>query len=236
MKKTQLATLVIGLSMVILPALALAEDSSSTRPLIQNPIRAQIEQKREEQKQLIEQRREEQKQLIEQKREEQKQIMEQRREDRKELRADIFKLRQENIVRQLTRALDNLKQVRTRIDARITKSEQAGRNMTDAKALLVTADAKIAAAVSAINSVATFVPPVATSTATSTASSTPGNGEMADLQKPRIIADGAIGAIKDAKDALNDVVVSIAHSMGLKLGNDGKNATSTATSTATTTP
>jgi uncharacterized membrane protein len=248
MNKLLKTSILISAITLALVGVVKAEDgttSSSTRRLPPNidggMTREQIEQRREKQIQEMEQKREEQKQLLEQKREEQKQIMETRREElkgirednqadrqenRREMRMDVFNIHKLNVVRQLNRALDNLKQVRERVATRITKAASSSRDMTQAKALLVTADAKIAAAQAAINIVSSYVPPVSTSTATST--------DTTNLDKPRVIAAGAIQAIKDAKDALQAVVVEIAHSMGLKLGDDRRNATSTATSTNST--
>jgi len=142
-------------------------------------------------------------------------------DDRRELRVDIFIMQQTHIVKQLTQALDNLKQVRGRIESRITKSEQSGRDMTDAKALLVTADAKLAAAQVALDAFTTFSPS-ATSTVTITASSTASSTAtttIAKLEKARKVAEDAKKAIKDAKDALENVVDAIAKDMGFKLDN-----------------
>jgi hypothetical protein len=212
MKKTLILSFVLATFAIAFVGIAKAEDSASSS------LRERAEQRRED-------------------------LKEERREDRKELRMDIFKLQQANVVRQLNRALENLKQVRERMVARIAKAEQSGRNMTSAKALLVTADAKIAAAQTAIAAVATYVPPVATTTATSTATTTVASSTnpITNLDRPRVVAANAIKAVKDAKEALNDVVVAIAHSMGFKLGQTATSTAtttppSTATSTATTTP
>ncbi len=238
MKKYQSIGLAIGLSLLVLPVIALAEGEDRQNANTPNPLRAQIEQKRQELNNMrppkigssTEDRRPPMfgsttrpfppgfssttRQEIKQERQDVRDARQQQNQERKELRLDIFKLRQENVTKQLTRAIDNLKQIRERIDARITKSEQAGRDMTAAKALLATADVKISAAEAAVNLVAAFVPPTGTSTP-GQASST---GDMANLDKPRVMANGAIQATKDARDALNNVVVSIAQSMGLKLG------------------
>lgn len=125
---------------------------------------------------------------------------------------NLFQMRKTAIVHELQSAVNNLINVEKRLQSRIDKSISASstRDMTAAKALLVTADAKIKIAQSAIDAIKNMT---ATSTIT-TASST------IDLERPRIIADGAKQAIKDAQKSLNDVVVAIAKAMGLKLGND----------------
>lgn len=153
-------------------------------------------------------------------------------EDRNErqLKSEIFNQRKNNLVKQLNQGLNNLKQIRERILSRITKSEQSGRDMTDAKALLVTADAKIATAKLAIDTFAATNPPASTTppTATSTATST-----VIEMSKPRQMGAEAISAVNDARKALNAVVVSIAHSMGF--GPDGRPVSTTTPPTATTT-
>ena len=110
--------------------------------------------------------------------------------------------------------------------------------MSSAKALLVTADAKIAAANAAIINFQAYVPTgsstiIATSTASTTASSTATTTNIR-LDRPRQIGAAAIQAVKDAKNALSDVVVAIAHSTGLRLGDGNENATSTASTTIST--
>ena len=146
------------------------------------------------------------------------------KENRKELRLDIFNKQKDHLVSQLERALDNLKNIRSRISSRITKAESSGRDMTKAKTLLATADAKLAAAQVAIDSVSSIATTtIASSTASSTASTT-----IVDLSKPRQIGADAIGAVKDAQKALNDVVRAIAHDMGLNL----EESTTTATTTS----
>ncbi len=140
------------------------------------------------------------------------------RNDKRELQVDIFKLQQDNIAKQLNQALDNLKQVRGRIQTRITKAEQSGKNMDSAKALLTIADDKITAAESAIANFEAYTP-TASSTVMATSTSD-GTTTRIQLEKPRRVGAAAIQAVKDAKDALNNVVVSIAQSMGLKLGDE----------------
>ncbi|MEI6396521.1 MAG: hypothetical protein WCO48_00365 [Candidatus Taylorbacteria bacterium] len=159
--------------------------SSTTRQDIQENIRQQIDQKRNE-----------------------------INDNRKELRVDIFKLQQNNITRQLERSLENLKQVSSRISARITKAEQSGKTMTSAKALLVIAEEKMTAAETAV---ALFVAYSPTASSTIASTSTAATSTNIQLDKPRQVASTAITAIKSAKDALNAVVVSIAQDMGINL-------------------
>ena len=252
MKKYQLPSLLIGLSLVIIPVLTYGQvqtiyredgprpmmasstqprpmpprgpfmNSSTTRPFMgsttprmmppdgrpfasstasttrwemQNDIRAQIDQKRNELRDLNQGSSTNRNGMPPG-----------RSGDRKELRIDIFKIQQDNIVRQLNRALDNLKQVRGRIQERITKAEQNGKDMTSTKALLVIADDKIAIASTSVNSFATYKPTDASSTVPNI-----------QLEKPRQVGAAAIASIKVAKDALNDVVVSLAHVLGINL-------------------
>jgi len=182
--------------------------------------KAEMGERREEAKQKME----EQKELISQRRDEMKDLRDDRLSRAREMKLEAFKIHQSNIVRQLNRAVENLMQVRERINDRIVKAEQSGRNMSEAKTLLITADAKIALAKDEITKVVAYEPIVSTSTSSSVSTSTLG----ADLVKAREVSKSAIEAIKTAKEALRDVVLSIAKNMGLRIG---QNATSTATST-----
>ena len=133
-----------------------------------------------------------------------------KREIRTEMRKDIYIIERNRIVNQLNLSVNNLKQIRIRIEARIEKATQAGRDMGKAKSLLVIADNKITLAKQAIDSLKSLE---ATSTVSTNAAST-----IIKLEKPRQMGVGAIKAVNDARKALNDVVVAIAHGMGLKLG------------------
>lgn len=157
---------------------------------------------------------------------------------------NVFEVQKAHLVAQLNKALSNLEQVRGRIANRIQKAEASGRNMANAKALLVTADTKIVAARNAINafagvSVTTSVVN-STTTATTTVSGTTSTSQtststvIVELSKPRQVGAGAIQAIQDAKKALVEVVIAIAHSMGLKVGQDGTISSSTPTTTSPT--
>ncbi len=143
-----------------------------------------------------------------------------KQELRREIELRLFQAHKDMLVRQLNLAVTNLKQIRERISSRITKAEQSGKNMTESKALLVTADAKIVAAETAITALANF------SVGTSTASTTGTTPATVKLDKPREIGDKAIKAVKEARDALLKVIVSIGRIPA---------PTVTATTTATTT-
>lgn len=139
-----------------------------------------------------------------------------RKEIRTELRRDVFKIELNRLISQLGMSMNNLKQIKARIETRIEKATQTGRDMSKANSLLVIANNKIILAEQAINSLKLL----ATSTSTNV-----------QLEKPRQIGASAIKAVNDTRKALNDVVVAIAHGMGLKLG---ITTTSTATTTNTT--
>jgi hypothetical protein len=142
-----------------------------------------------------------------------------RREIRRDMRKDIFQIRKEALIKQLNVSIENLKQVRERIVSRIDKATSAGRDMAAAKSALAIADAKIATAISALETLKSYTPP------TPTASST--DPTSIDLTKPRQIADAALKAVKDAHESLTAVVRAIARAMGLG---------GTASTTPTTTP
>ena len=255
MKKYQLPSLIIGLSLVILPALTYGQAkqgpaqrniqvrpimmpprgnfASSTRPFIGSstrplpPMRQFASTTRAFASTTRPEIRDNIRQQIDQKRNEIKDLQQRNQNDRKELRVDIFKLQQNNIVEQLSRALDNLKQVRGRIQNRIAEAEKNGKDMASVKALLTIADDKIAAASSTISTFEAYIPSAQATTSI-------------QLDKPRQVGADAITSIKSAKDALNNVVVALAQSLGIKLGDSAPQATSTlpvanATSTSTST-
>jgi hypothetical protein len=118
-------------------------------------------------------------------------------------------------------AVDNLSNIRERLSSRIHKEQATGRDMTDALRLLAIADAKIKIASDTMASLNTSAP---TASSTVTASTT------ANLDSARKLSQEAQKEIRDAQKALNDVVVAIAHAMGLDLGLD-KHVTVEATST-----
>jgi hypothetical protein len=154
---------------------------------------------------------------------------------KKQMEARAFHARMNALLKQLTHAIQNLTDVVTRIESRITKAEASGRNMTEPKALLVTAKQKLEKAkadVLALKNLASSTPSTGTASTTATSTNTTGSTTpQVDLTKPRQIGDAAIKSVKEARDALQKVVVSIAHNMGL----GDKKATSTPP-TGTTTP
>jgi hypothetical protein len=155
-----------------------------------------------------------------------------RKEFRAEMETRMFEIRKEILVRQLNLALNNLKQIRSRIASRIEKAEQAGRNMTEAKSALVTADAKLGVAQAQINILANLSASSTLATST-TATSTATTTVKVKLEKPRMLGEAAIKAIKDARDSLNLVVRAIAKNMGLR--GTATTTVSVGTTTATTT-
>jgi hypothetical protein len=122
----------------------------------------------------------------------------------KQMQAQLFNMRKAALTEQLEVALNNLTNISLRIDARITKAEGEGRTVTDAKALLVTANAKIADAKTAVAAFKALPDQVASTTV--------------DLVRPRQLGDAAIKSVKDARGALQKVVEAIAHDMGLRVG------------------
>ena len=137
-------------------------------------------------------------------------------ENQREMHKEEFGARKEMLSKQLELALQNLKQIRERINSRIDKSVQAGDNMTEAQSLLVTADAKIVVAENALIRFSAYTP-VASTTASTTV----------DMTTARSLAETAIQSNKDAHQALVNVVRAIAHALGLELGEQNKNASST---------
>lgn len=159
----------------------------------------------------------------------------------KTMRVDAFKIRQTALVRNLRKVISTLESISVRLDARIDKATAAGRTMDEAEGLLATANIKIADAKKAVDAFANLQSTTSTTTTATTTSSTttPPTGEV-DLDKPRKLAETAIKAVAEARDALKDVVRSVAHNMGLGGGNDNATTTpptaTTTEQTSTTTP
>ncbi|MCL5781877.1 MAG: hypothetical protein M1459_00780 [Patescibacteria group bacterium] len=143
----------------------------------------------------------------------------QRREILRNARMDVFRIRQQALVKQLNLSISNLEQIAGRIGDRIEKAEAAGRNMTEAKGLLAQAVTDISAAKDTIDAVANYVPPAPTASTTA----------QVDLAKPREIGAGAIAAVTKARKDLVATVEAIAHAMGIKLGNTASGSTTPAT-------
>jgi hypothetical protein len=161
-----------------------------------------------------------------------------RREFRQDMELRMFEIHKEILVRQLNLALSNLKQIRSRIVSRMEKAEQSGRNMTEARAALKIADAKLGNAQTQINILANLTAssiPVVASSTTGTASSTATTTVKIKLEKPRQLGEAAIKAVKDARDALNLVIRAMAKNMGLG-DKPATSATSSVSASASVSP
>lgn len=148
---------------------------------------------------------------------------------RQEMRRDVFNIQRQKIAQQLELSIQNLKQIRARIDSRIKKEQQNGKDMSAAIKLLIIADTKIATATDTLNAFKAFSPKliiIASSTPQVTSNVTQ---QVIHLDVARQMMTIVQKDIKDAKKSLTDIVVAIAHAIGQKLGN------SVATSTPSTT-
>ncbi|MES3031390.1 MAG: hypothetical protein V4697_03180 [Patescibacteria group bacterium] len=121
------------------------------------------------------------------------------------MKLDVFEARKNALVRELTVSFNALTSARTRINNFIVQREGTASTtlMTDAKAKLAIADDKLAKAKISLDTLAAFH--YASTTATSTATTT----AEVELEKPRKVGDEAIKAMKDARNALKDVLTAI---------------------------
>lgn len=133
----------------------------------------------------------------------------------------IFHGRKQNIVRQLNKAIENLSQIRERINARLQKEISNGKDMTEASGLLVIADTKIETAKQAVQKLSNFASDIKDEQ--SNASGTP----LVNIDEAKTLAQTATQSTKDAKESLNKVVRSIAHALGLDKDRDEKQASTT---------
>lgn len=127
----------------------------------------------------------------------------------KTMQTKVFETRKKALTRELSGAIKNLDNIAIRIQSRITKAETSGRDMTQAKTLFVDAQNLLA---KAKIEVAAFEALNITSSTNTTASTT----AEVDLNRPRALGDAAIKSVKAARDAMQKVVVAIAHGMGLR--------------------
>lgn len=130
---------------------------------------------------------------------------------KKKMEVRQFEARKAALIKELNASLSHITDISTRIEARIVKTEAEGRNMTEPRALLVIAKEKLEKAKLDVNAFASI-------TASSTVSANATTTVEVDLAKPRQIGDAAIKSVKEARDAFQKVVTSIAHNMGKKTG------------------
>lgn len=145
--------------------------------------------------------------MFKEKREAKKEVMQ-------KMKKDAFEIRKGALIKQLTLSLENLANIRTRINDRIVRLESEGKVVTDAKASLAIADEKLALAKSAVN----------TFTNSNTSASSTSETDI-ELEKPRKVADEAIKAVKDTRDAFKNTITEIAKIA--KRNNDKATTTST---------
>ena len=131
-----------------------------------------------------------------------------RRDIRINTRIEVLKVRRDAMVKQFRVSISNLEQIAGRISTRIDKIAASGKDLSEAKGLLVTALAKIDSAKSAVGIVADYDFSLVNASSTSLT--------QADLNKVREIGEGAKNAIKESHDALVATVNSVAHSLGVK--------------------
>lgn len=122
----------------------------------------------------------------------------------KKMQSNAYEMRKKALLNELNATLNNLVNVRAKIQERITMLEGKGRDMTKAKADLVIADDKISKAKTAIEAFASLPAPTSVTIANGTTT------QEVNLEKPRKTGDDAIKAVKSARDALKVVLKSIA--------------------------
>lgn len=141
-----------------------------------------------------------------------------RQEIKQKMDAKTFEVRKAALVKELGISLTNLTNISARIESHIVKAEEKV-EMMEARELLAIANEKLTAAKTAVSAFEASANEImGTSTPASTATEV-------NLTKPRMAGDAAIKAVKEARDAFQKVVVTIAHSMGA----NKVNASSTST-------
>ena len=97
--------------------------------------------------------------------------------------------------------------------------------MTSVKPLLVIADNKLSLAKSSVDSFAAFSPATGTPIMSNISTGAPTTTLSIQLEVPRQMASSTIAAIKDARDALNNVVTALAQVVGATNGKIGQGNT-----------
>ncbi|HEY4503527.1 MAG TPA: hypothetical protein VJJ28_00220 [Candidatus Paceibacterota bacterium] len=144
-----------------------------------------------------------------------------RKEIAKKMEVNKFEIRKNALVRELKVAISNLNNINIRIESRIIKAESEGRNMIDAKELLVTANNKLETAKAEVQRFENISIDLNINNTNNTVAST----SEIDLVKPRQLGDTAIKSVREAKSAFQKVVNAIARAMGL--GNTASTTTVT---------
>ncbi len=153
-----------------------------------------------------------------------KELKGKKREEMKNLKLHDFTIRKNILSRELNQAIKNLENIDSRLNNRISNATSTGRDLTEAKAALIIAESKLAAAKIAVNAFISF------NHASSTVST--GTTTEVNLEKPRKLGGDAIKAVKDARDSFKIVVRLIAKNMGLgEMKRNDENRPETSTST-----
>lgn len=117
----------------------------------------------------------------------------------KKMRVNEFEIRKDALVKQLTLALENLANIRTRLNDKITALATDGKDTTLSVKALADADTSLVKAKTAVDVLKAYS--YTSTTATSTTE--------VELEKPRKIGDEAIKATKDARDSFKKVLSEI---------------------------
>ncbi len=124
-----------------------------------------------------------------------KKMKDEKKELAKKIKRDTFEIRKDALVKQLTMTLENLANIRARLNDKITALKAESKDVTVAEKSLADADALILKAKTAVTTLSTYSP------ATSTTD--------VELEKPRQVGDLAIKSVKEARDSLKKVLSEI---------------------------
>jgi hypothetical protein len=131
----------------------------------------------------------------------------------KKMRLGEFEIRKNALVKQLTIAIENLANIRTRLNDRITALAADGKDTTLSVKALADADASLVKARTAVDVLKGY-----SYTATNATSTT-----EVELEKPRKIGDEAIKGTKDARDSFKKVLSEIVKiTPSTKVSKEGK--------------
>lgn len=201
--------------------------ASTTRAELQERLRierAEIEAKKE----TLRERTEETRRMIEERKEEMRQAMEEKREEFKQRLDDR---RQENIRRfanqmfdRFDAAIERLNTLADRIESRLDKLEDLGWDVTSYRALLEDARAKIELAVEANEAAGVSIEEVVIS-----------DDPKSSFEECRAFTKEVVAALKDAHQALVDVIAAIKAAPENADDDDDSTATTTSDTATTTT-
>lgn len=147
-------------------------------------------------------------------------LIKEKENNNKSLAFRIFQEKRANTIKQFNVALENLRSLRNRLNARIEKEVKNGKDMSKAVEALKIADNKIILARESVKALASYTPSTTTDMVRSNSTSTLNRATLVNLDPARKLIEDARNKIKDAHEALVITTTEVAKASGNKTGKD----------------